>query len=75
MKYKVYKKYKNYTEIYTKEKETKAIYIKLDDGTEIWITEQQIGLPLKEAHMEFTFKDEYATYVMDLSAFMDSIKG
>ena len=65
MKYKTFKKCtKDFEEIYTKEKETKAIEIELD-GINIFITEQQLGSPLKEPHIEISVADGY-TYSMDL---------
>lgn len=54
MTYKTFKKFKNYDEIYTKEKETKSIIIEVD-GLFIRIDEQQFGTPIKP-HIEIGTK-------------------
>lgn len=73
MKYKTFKKFdtKDYKEIYTKEKETKAIEIEVD-GITIFITKQEMGLSLGKPHIEISVGNE--TYCMDLSTFIESIK-
>lgn len=71
MKYKVFKKCKDYEEIYTKEKEAKALDIELDEVT-IWITEQQLGTPIREPHVEIAIKGD-CSYSMDLSTFIKKI--
>ena len=73
MKYKTFKKFdtKDYKEIYTKEKETKAIEIDVD-GINIFITKQEMGLPLAKTHIEISIANE--TYCMNLSEFIKTIK-
>lgn len=71
MKYKVFKKCKKYQEIYTKEKETKEIQIKLD-RIAIYITEQQMGLPLNEPWVDIFLKGG-CSYSMDLSTLIKKI--
>lgn len=69
MKYKTFKKCtEDFEEIYTEEKETKAIEIEVD-GINIFITEQQLGLPLGKPHIEISVKG--CTYSMSL---LDLIK-
>lgn len=71
MKYKTFKKFnkKNYDEIYTKEKETKAIQIETG-GTIILIEEQQLGSPIKPHITIFT---ENGSHSMNLSTLIKSL--
>ena len=71
MKYRVFKKCKDYEEIHTKDKEAKALDIELDEVT-IRITEQQFGTQIKEPHVEIAIKG-YCSYSMDLSTFIKKI--
>lgn len=71
MKYKAFKKFntKNYDEIYTKEKETKAIKIEVD-GTIILIEEQQFGSPIKP---HITIFHENGSYSMNFSTLIEIV--
>lgn len=72
MKFRAFKKCKNYEDIYTKEKETKELQIELN-GIIIYITEHQFGRPIKEPYVEITIKDD-CSYGMDLSQLIKKIK-
>lgn len=72
MKYRVFKKCKDYEDIYSKEKETKELQIELD-GIKIYIMEHQFGMPIKEPYMEIVIKDGWS-YSMNLSQFIKKIK-
>ena len=73
MKYRAFRKCtKDYEEIYTKEKETKELQIELD-GIKIYITEHQVGIPIKEPHVEILIKNECG-YSMDLSTLIKKIR-
>ena len=71
MKYKSFKKCKNYKDIYTKEKETKELQIELD-GVSILVAEHQYGMPINEPYVEIRIKG--CTHCMSLSTFIKKIR-
>ena len=72
MKFRAFKKCKNYEDIFTKEKETKELQIELD-GIKVLIIEHQFGSLLKEPYVEISIKDD-CSYGMVLSEFIKKIK-
>ena len=71
MKYRAFKKCKDYEDIFTKENETKELQIELD-GIKIYIVEHQFGIPLKEPFVQIDIRDGIS-YGMDLSEFIKKI--
>lgn len=71
MKYRAFKKCKDYKDIFTREKETKELQIELD-GVNIYVIEHQFGTPLKEPCVIIDVKDG-VSYGMDLSEFIKRI--
>ena len=72
MKYRAYRRCtRNFEEVYTAERETKALEIELD-GVKLWITEQQFGLPIGKPQIEISVKDG-SSYNMDLSTLIKKI--
>ena len=73
MKYRAFKRCRKYTEIYTREKETKELQIDLDK-VNICIAEHQYGLPIDEAWVDIRVKGDCA-YSMSLKTLIAKIKG
>lgn len=71
MKYKAFKKCKDYKDIFTKENETKELQIELG-GINIYIVEHQFGISLKEPFVLINTKDG-VSYGMDFSEFIKKI--
>lgn len=72
MKFKAFKRCRKYTDIYTKEKETKELQIELD-GVRISVTEHQYGVPINDPWIDITVKGKNITYSMGLSTFIKKI--
>lgn len=76
MIYKVLKRVtKGFEEIFTKEKQTQEIHLKIGDSR-IYITEQQVGdvfSPPHPPHIEIYVPEKQITYGMDYNAFLDKI--
>ena len=75
MKYKTLKRItRKFDQVYSKQKETKEITIELDDNTTLYITEHQMGTPIKEPYITIGIEDR-GSYSMDLSTFIKTITG
>lgn len=76
MIYKVLKRVtKNFEEIFSKEKQTHEIQLKIGDS-QIYITEQQCGSvfsPPHPPHIEIYVPEKKITYGMDYNDFLDKI--
>ena len=75
MKYRTLKRItRNFDQVYSRQKETKEIHIDLGDDTTLYITEHQMGSPIKEPHITIGIEDR-GSYSMDLSTFIKTITG
>lgn len=72
MKYEVLKKVtRKFEEKYSKEKKTNEIHININ-GFDMFITEQQCGMPISEPHITICMPNGYS-YSMDFNTFIKKI--
>ena len=75
MQYKSLKRVtKSYSEIFTEKEETYEIHIKVK-GIDIYIIEQQCGIPLQTPQINIHVPYKHCTYSMDLNTFLKRIIG